>query len=131
MSKYASYLVAAGGLFHLGFAVFHAAFWRLFHWRLDLGRITFLNRQLVQLLNLSMIFMFVLLALLQLAHAKEIATTSVGRTLLGGMALFWLLRGIAQGVFFTWKHRSTYKWGALFLAGFVLHGAATAATLTP
>lgn len=131
MSQYAPYLVAACGVFSLGFAAFHAAFWRLFHWRLDLGRITFLNRQLVQLLNLSMIFMFLLMALVCLLHAKEVATTSLGRTLLWALALFWLLRTVAQGVFFTWKNRTTYRWGALFLLGAVLHGGAAAATFMP
>ena len=115
----------------LGFAAFHAAFWRLFHWRLDLGRITVLNRQLVQLLNLSMIFMFVLIGVISLVHAKELAQTSLGRTILWAMALFWLLRTIAQGAFFTWKARATYKWGALFLAGCVLYTVTAIASLSP
>jgi hypothetical protein len=46
----------AGALYHLGFAAFHAFFWKLFRWKTSLRTATPLNRAVVQVLNLCLIY---------------------------------------------------------------------------
>ncbi len=117
MTSYGQIALAAGGVFNLGFAVFHAFFPRLFRWSFDLRHVTVLNRQLVRILNFSMMFVLVMMAYVSLVNGREMLTTSLGRTLLVAFGLFWVLRAAQQGIFFGWKIRSTYKWGGLFLLG--------------
>jgi len=33
MSNLTETILITGGLFHLGFAIFHLFFWKLFHWK--------------------------------------------------------------------------------------------------
>jgi len=44
-------LVIAGGIFNIGFAIFHIFFWRLFGWKKDLSTLNYVNRNIMQVLN--------------------------------------------------------------------------------
>lgn len=95
-------LVCALG--NLAFMVFHLSFWRLFGWRQELAKLHWTNRAIMQVLNLRLTYVFGLFAFLQLAFPNEILTTSLGRTLQGGIALFWAMRAVEQIVFFSLRH---------------------------
>lgn len=102
-------LIKLGGAYNIVLIVFHLMFWRLFDWRSDLRSLTFLNRAVMQVLNISLIAVFVIFAYISLAHTDELLTTCLGRTMLAGMALFWAARTVQQAVFFklrTWASRA-------------------------
>ena len=82
-------LIKAGGFFNIGLVMFHLAFWRLFNWDEDLKKISFLNRAVMQVLNISLIFAFVIFSYISLAHTKELVSTPLGHSLVMLMALFW------------------------------------------
>jgi hypothetical protein len=44
MSNLAEVSLFAGGIFNLGFTVFHLFFWKLFDWKKDLASLTPVNR---------------------------------------------------------------------------------------
>lgn len=113
-------LVRIGGAYCLAFAVFHLFFWRLFRWRRELAKLGFVNRQVVQILNLCLTFAFVVFAVPSLFFAGEMVGTGLGRTLLGLIALFWLLRAVEQVVFFGLRRWLSVVFFLTFLGGVAL-----------
>ncbi|MCK4894277.1 MAG: hypothetical protein KAT07_09935, partial [Calditrichia bacterium] len=84
--------ILTGGLYCLGFVIFHLTFWKLFKWQEDLTSLTFINRAVMQVLNLSLTFAFFIFGYISLFHAQELQTTSLGTSLLLLISIFWLLR---------------------------------------
>ncbi|NIS38994.1 hypothetical protein GWN91_07695, partial [Candidatus Saccharibacteria bacterium] len=96
----AEILIKVGGVFSLAFAIFHALFWRIFNWKNDLRSLTWMNRSIMQVLNLCLMFAFIIFAYVSLFHTYEMLSMPLGKTLLVLIALFWLARAIEQVVFF-------------------------------
>ncbi|MBI2333387.1 MAG: hypothetical protein HYU84_14725 [Chloroflexi bacterium] len=114
-------LLFAGGVFHLAIAVFHLFFWRIFHWKEDLASLTRINRAIVQILNLCLTFIFFVMAYVSFVHTAELISTSLGRTILASIALFWILRLILQFVFFGARHRVSILFIVIFIIGASLY----------
>lgn len=115
------HLIEAGGIYNVILVVFHLLFWRIFDWKNDLRSLTFLNRAVMQVLNLSLTLVFVLFAYISLVHAAELLSTDLGRTLLFLMAAFWLARSVQQIVFFKLKTRASVAFLVYFLIGAVIY----------
>ena len=114
-------LIIIGGIFHLGFAVFHLFFWRLFNWKKDLASLTYINRAVMQILNLCLTFVFFVAAYISIFHSRELVATSLGNVILVSISAFWLLRFIEQIIFFGLKKRLSITLTVLFFAGFVIY----------
>ena len=114
-------LVKLGGIYNLGFAVFHLFFWKLFHWQEDLTSLTHINRSVMQILNLCLMFVFVLFGYISLFHSTELLARGLGRVLLSGIALFWFLRMIEQVFFFGLQNKLSVALTVLFFAGVLLY----------
>ncbi len=93
-------LIRLGGIACLGWLLFHLFFWRLFDWKSQLPRLGFINRGVMQVLNLCLSFVFVIFAYLSLAHTREMISTPLGHALLASIGIFWLLRLAEQWIFF-------------------------------
>jgi hypothetical protein len=119
MTTHAS--VMLGGLFCVAFAVFHLFFWRLFDWKRDLASLSFINRQVMQLLNLSLTFTFLVFAYISLLHTRELLETDLGHVLLLLIALLWFLRAIEQIIFFSLKRPLSVAFFVTFLLGTALY----------
>ncbi len=109
------------GLYSLGFAVFHAYFWRIFHWKKDLYSLHPGNRAIMQILNMRLIYVFLCMALLCFFFQTALLTTSLGHAILAGCSLFWVGRTIEQFIFL----RRLYHWAihaltAIFILGAIL-----------
>jgi len=116
-------LLVLCAVFNLALGLFHLCFWRLFRWKQELPRLSFLNRQIMQVLNLCLTFLFFVMAWVSAFHGPEMTTTALGRTLLLAFALFWFLRAIEQPLFFG-VERSSVLFTAAFGLGALLHLAA-------
>ena len=114
-------LVKAGGIYNIALVVFHLLFWRIFNWKKDLRSLSFLNRAIMQVLNLSLTFVFVIFSYISLVHTKELISTSLGQSLLSLIALFWFARSVEQVVFFKLKNWRSMAFLAFFLVGTVLY----------
>jgi hypothetical protein len=114
-------IVVIGGIYNIGFAVFHLLFWKLFRWREDLASLTSLNRAVMQILNLCLTFAFVLFAFVSLFHSVEMVSTALGRSLLLLIAIFWFLRAVEQIVFFGLRRVVSVVLFLIFIAGFALY----------
>ncbi len=108
-------LLIIGGVFNLAFAVFHLLFWRIFGWNKELAKLSFINRAIVQVLNLCLTFVFVIFAYVSFLHPRELLAPGLGRSLVALIAAFWLLRAIEQMVFFRLRHWASWAFLASFL----------------
>ncbi len=114
-------LLFVGGIFDLGFVVFHLMFWRLFRWKQDLALLTAINRSVMQILNLCLTFIFLVMAYVSFFHIPELISTNLGKTLLVAFSTFWFLRMIEQVVFFGVKNRVSLALTLIFLVGSVIY----------
>ncbi len=114
-------LIKAGGIYNIVLVIFHLLFWRIFNWKEDFRSLSFLNRAIMQVLNLSLTLAFVIFSYISLVHTKELISTSLGQSLLGLIALFWLARSVEQVVFFKLKNWRSIAFLVFFLVGTVLY----------
>ena len=113
--------IMIGGVYNLGFAIFHLMFWRIFRWKKDLSRLTFINRSVMQILNLCLTFVFLLMAYISFFNTSELIQTNLGKTLLVGFSLFWFLRMIEQIIFFGIRNLISIALTLVFLFGCVIY----------
>lgn len=111
----------AASLFNLSFAVFHVFFWRLFRWKQELARLSFLNRAIMQVMNLCLIAVFLAFAYVSMFHSEELMGTALGRSLLVFIALFWFLRALEQIAFFTLRRPISIAFFMAFLGGALIY----------
>lgn len=121
INNYAEIIIFVGGVFNLGFAVYHTMFWRLFRWKEDLASLRRINREVMQVLNLCLTFVFLVMAYVSFFHTSELIQTSLGKTLLIAFSLFWFLRMIEQVVFFGIKNKMSVAFTLVFLLGSVIY----------
>ncbi len=115
-------LIIAGGFYNIGLVIFHLLFWRLFNWDTDLESLSIVNKAIMQVLNISLIIVFVIFAYISLRHSHELVTTPLGNTLLLLMTLFWMARAAQQILFFKLVHRISRAFLLLFVTGSLLYG---------
>ena len=114
-------LIQIGGVYCLLLVIFHLFFWKLFNWAEELPRLTWLNQAIMQVLNLSLTFAFIIFAYLSLYHTEALLTSELGQALLILIALFWLLRAIQQVVFFKLDHWISWAFLVFFLLGSAIY----------
>lgn len=117
-----SKLILAGGILNLLFAVFHLLFPKLFNWKDELKSLNFINRNIMEVLNLCLAFVFIIFSYISIFHTDEMLNTGLGFSLTAGISIFWLLRSLEQVVFF--KLKTLISWILLvsFITGTLLYG---------
>lgn len=113
-------LVILGGLHSLGFALFHVGFWKLFGWPRTLRDTNAVNRGVLQIANVQLVWVFLLAAGLCLLFPHELASTPHGQAFLLGMSLFWILRLVVQFVWLRIDHPLVHALSLLFALGALL-----------
>jgi hypothetical protein len=114
-------LILIGGAFNLGFLVFHVLFYWLFNWDQDLKSLTLVNRQVMQILNLSLTFVFAIFAYISIFHASEMLASPLGESLLLLISVFWWLRAAEQVVFFGLAKPVSIVFFVIFVCGGFLY----------
>lgn len=121
MSK-AVYFLYAGGVLHLGWAIFHLLFPRIFKWPERLAEMDSVNRGIYQVLNLCLIFYFVVAAYLSFVFAPELLNSALGKKLIAVFTAFWLLRFGLQFKFFRAVHPASLLLNLAFLLTMACYG---------
>lgn len=93
-------LIQIGGMLWVICFVFHIFFWRLFDWRRDLESVMVVNKSIIQVLNLCLMLCFLIFAYISLLQTDELLSTSLGKSLIAGMALFGIFRFAVHFFFF-------------------------------
>jgi len=121
MNGISEILIIVGGVFNLGFVLFHIMFWRVFHWKEDLASLTHINRSVMQIMNLCLIFIFLVMAYVSFFQRPDLLQTGMGKTLLVAFSGFWFLRMIEQVIFFGMKKKISVILTLIFLGVCVLY----------
>ncbi len=108
------------GIYNVGFFVFHLLFWKLFQWDKELKKLNFVNRGVMQILNIQVIFYFLFVAVLCFIFPLEIMSTTIGKCFLIANSLFWLIRTFQQFVFFKTNNLKINALTITFLIGTLL-----------
>jgi hypothetical protein len=111
-------VLLAAGLIDLGFAAFHAAFWRLFGWPARLAPSGSLNSAITQTLNVMLAFVFLAYGGVLVWQAQRGAAPAI-LPLIGG--LFWLLRLGLQFLWFDLRPAASRVITVLFALAAALH----------
>lgn len=114
-------LLFIGGFYHLALAAFHVGFWKLFDWKRELAKLDSVNRGVMQILNLRLIFVFLVFAYVSFFHGDGLLTTNVGRFFTAAISLFWFGRAIEQIVFFGLKKTVSIAMFFIFLFGALVY----------
>jgi hypothetical protein len=64
-------LIIAGGIHMLTLVVFHLLFWRIFKWPETLSSLNKINKSTIQVLNISITFIFAIFAYISLAYTGD------------------------------------------------------------
>ncbi|HEX7845721.1 MAG TPA: hypothetical protein VF476_07935 [Chitinophagaceae bacterium] len=82
--------IAAAILILLAFI--HIIFPTYFNWKQELGSLSLINRQLMQVHTFFIAFMVLLIGILCLTSANELVATKLGRRISLGLGVFWTVR---------------------------------------
>ena len=111
-----------GGLYHLAFSVFHLLFGRIFNWKSSLRLTTPVNRSIMQVMNLCLVFLFTAVAAVSFLGREVLLKETAGKWMLAFVAGFWFWRALLQLVFFGGRRRVSWIFSLIFLAGSALYG---------
>lgn len=115
-------LIIAGGFYTVALIIFHALFWRIFNWPETLMPLNYINRATMQVLNISITFVFFIFAYISFAHTHELINTQLGNSLLVLISCLWLFRTAQQVIFYKLKHKASVGLTFFFLIGAFLYG---------
>lgn len=87
------------GVYSLLLGGFHLFFWTFFNWKKDLSKLSQINKGIMQILNIHMIFVFFTTGSICLYFNKDILETNFGKCFLFVNSGFWALRIVNQFLF--------------------------------
>ncbi|VAW66990.1 hypothetical protein MNBD_GAMMA09-1451 [hydrothermal vent metagenome] len=115
-------LIIAGGIYHIILIIFHTLFWRIFRWPETISSLNYVNKSIIQVLNISITFIFFIFSYISFVHTQELLNTSLGHSLLWLISALWLFRAGQQIYFYGLKHRASIGLTLFFIMGSVLYG---------
>ncbi len=115
-------LINIGGVYTVALIIFHLLFWRIFNWPETLEALSYINKSTMQVLNISITFIFFMFAYVSFAHTSELLNTKLGNSLLVLISCLWLFRAVQQVIFYKFKHKASIGLTVYFLIGALLYG---------
>lgn len=85
-------LIRLGGIMNLLAAILHLSFWNVFDWTYELTKLSIVNSNIMQMLNLFIIVFFVYVGLLLLLKPKTVISTLMGKHFLSLLTTMWTAR---------------------------------------
>lgn len=94
--------IKIAGILLFALAAMHLFLPRYFHWPAELRRLSLINRQIFIAHCAFIVLMLVLMGALSVFYAPLLVRPSdLGKVVLGGLAIFWTLRAVAQWFFYS------------------------------
>lgn len=108
------------GIYSFLFGVFHLFFWKFFKWKKDLVKLSQVNRGIMQILNIQMVFVFFSMGSICLFFNNEILETTLGKAFFLVNSGFWGIRLINQFCFLRINNYKMHLLTFIFFIGFIL-----------
>jgi FtsH-binding integral membrane protein len=109
------------GIYNLAFAIFHVTFWKIFKWNEDLKKTSLANRAVIQILNIRLIYIFLLMSFIYFFCTEELIGSKIGFVLLIGFLGFWIGRTVEQFIFLRVKSKMVTILTVIFFIGIIIH----------
>lgn len=93
------------GFLLIALALIHFIFPRYFNWKEELKSLSLINRQMMTVHTFFIALVVFLMGLLCLTSTRELIETKLGKTILLGLGVFWLIR-----LFIQWFGYSPQLW---------------------
>ncbi len=104
-------MIKVGGVLNALLGIFHLFFWSLFNWPENLACLSFDDQAIMQVLNIHVALPVFIFAYLSIFQSKDMLGSRVGKTMIIGIALFYIVRAINEVVF--WGLQNTTSIGSL------------------
>ncbi len=102
------------GLTHIGFS-------KIFNWEEELPKMSPENRACIQILNHCLMLFWYMAGALYILFADEIISTSIGKAILTGICIFWVIRlFIIQPIYVGFKTKDSWVQIVIFITGLAL-----------
>jgi hypothetical protein len=89
-------LFKISGILLMGLSLVHVIFPRYFNWKQELASLRLINRQMMYVHTLFVALVVFLMGLLCFFCAEELVSTTLGKNVSLGLAIFWGLRLLVQ-----------------------------------
>jgi hypothetical protein len=99
MEKFNKIFVIIGGVNFLFWGLFHLTFRKALDWKNELQKLTELNSNVMQMLNIGIAVFMLAFGISMLVYQNEFLYSALGRALLIIFALFWLARLVREFAF--------------------------------
>lgn len=119
--EFAKMWVIIGGVYNLAFAIFHMLFWKLFRWKKELPNLAPVNRAIIQVLNIRLIYVFIGFAYLSFFFTRELISSRLGREILMFISVFWIMRAGEQKIFFGLRDKVSVALFIFFICGGIIY----------
>jgi small-conductance mechanosensitive channel len=93
-------ILIAGGIYHLCWALFDSLWPHFFAWKRTLGKLDDINRSLLYIVSRLLVLLYLYIATLAFFFQDELLNTTIGKTVLIFMTVYWGFRTIMQIQFF-------------------------------
>ena len=93
-------ILIAGGIYHICWALFDSFWPHFFAWKRTLAKLDDINRSLLYILSRLLVLLYLYIATLAFFFQDELMNTSIGKTILIFMTVYWGFRAIMQIQFF-------------------------------
>ncbi len=109
-------LLSVGGAINLLLGIFHLSFWKIFNWPETIASLDFMNKAIMQVLNIHTAFVILVFALVSFFFQGELMKTRIGRLITGIIMVFYFLRAANQMIFWNPGHPLTWAMTLVFIA---------------
>jgi hypothetical protein len=92
-------LITTGGILFALFGTFHMLFWSMFDWKNELARLSTVNSNIMQMLNIGCGFIVFSFACIFIFYRNEVINSKLGKILLVISGLFYYIRLVMEFVF--------------------------------
>jgi len=113
--------IIIGGIYNLGFVIFHLLFWKMFNWKKQLRLLNIVKKGAIQIMNLCLILLFLYFSYISFFHTGELFNNSLGKATLFFITIFWFLRGLEQIYFYGLKNRTSLILFLIFIVGSLIY----------
>jgi hypothetical protein len=93
-------ILIAGGIYHLCWALFDSCWPHFFAWKRTLAKLDDINRSLLYIVSRLLVLLYLYIATLEFFFRDELLNSTIGKSVLIFMTVYWGFRTIMQIQFF-------------------------------